>query len=278
MSDIPILYSPGLSGKWLKYIAIAKISYFSATAYVLNLLAGSLIILIRAWIYTQLYTVAYTSYSLEQVGGLTVVMVVWSLTLTQSFQTSARPYASVLIEEEVKSGTLAYSINRPYSYILFHYFQFMGRVVANLGTNLILGFIFTLILIGNISFTWQGVLFGTITLFFGYIIEFLFSMIIGLMAFWIEDVSAIRWIYSKGQLVFGGLLVPLSLLPEKVRNIAEWLPFSQMYYVPARLLVNFDYSLLHKFLITQAVWVVILGVATYWTYKKGQKYVSINGG
>ncbi len=280
MSEIKTLQSgSGLLGyKFLKYFEIAKVNYFNSSAYLVNLISRSAIVVIRIWIFTQLYKVSYAISGLSEIGGLTVAMVVWSLMMTQSFQTATRPQLSKIIDEEVKSGTLAYSVNRPYSYILFHFSGFIGRSIPNLFINLLIGALAALVLVGPIVFSWEALAFGAVLLFFGYILDFFVSLIIGLTAFWIEDTSAFTWIYSKGQLVFGGLILPIALFPDYLQKIAELLPFSQMYYGAARLIVHFEPSLFWQYLATQLVWILFFGVVAYYLFNKGIKHVSVNGG
>lgn len=280
MSEVKNLQSgSGLLGyKFLKYFEIAKVNYFNSAAYLVNLISRSAIVVIRIWIFTQLYKVSYAISGLSEIGGLTVAMVVWSLMMTQSFQTATRPQLSKLIDEEVKSGTLAYSVNRPYSYILFHFSGFIGRSIPNLFINLFIGSLTALVLVGPIGLSWEALAFGAILLFFGYILDFFVSLIIGLTAFWIEDTSAFTWIYSKGQLVFGGLILPIALFPDYLQKIAELLPFSQMYYGAARLIVHFEPSLFLQYLATQLVWILFFGVVAYYLFNKGIKHVSVNGG
>ena len=57
MSEIKALQSgSGLfRHKFLKYFEIAKVNYFNSSAYLLNLLSRSAIVIIRIWIFTQLY-------------------------------------------------------------------------------------------------------------------------------------------------------------------------------------------------------------------------------
>lgn len=264
--------------KLLKYFAVAKVNYNNVLTYLTNVFSRCATVMLRVWIFTQLYKVTYSTFKLDEVGGLTLVMVIWALMLTQSFQSATRPGVARIIEREVKSGSLAYSINRPYSYILFHYFGFLGRIFPNLIINILIGIIAVLILAGPIAISGAGLVFGLVLLFIGYTIDFYISLIIGLLSFWLEETSALMWIYSKGQLVFGGVILPIALFPDSLRGIAEVLPFSQLYYSAARLIVNFNWPLFGKFILIQLVWLLIFSLLARFIFNKGIKYVNINGG
>jgi len=264
--------------KVLKYFEVAKINYHNNATYGMKVIARSGMVIIRIWIFAQLYRASYSVSGATEIEGLTVRMVIWSLMFAQGFQIATKPVISKLIEEEVKTGTIAHTMNKPYSYILFHYFGFLGRTSLNLLANIAMGIIAVLLLVGPIHLAPIAVFSGILLLFLGYTLDFLIMFIIGISAFWIEDSSAFTWIYGKGQLVFGGLVIPLALFPESIRGIAELLPFSQLYYNAARIAVNFDTGLFLKFGATQLAWILIAGALSLYLFKKGVKNVSLNGG
>ena len=153
---------------FLKYFAVSRVNYRTNATYLTNLIARGLTVALRIWVFTQLYRVTYQMTGSYEINGLTVPMVIFALMFTQSFQVaSGHPRIFTLIDEEVKSGALAYSINKPYSYILFHYFGFLGRILSGLMFNLIVGFIAAFLLVGPLVFSWQGILSGVVLLFLG---------------------------------------------------------------------------------------------------------------
>jgi ABC-2 type transport system permease protein len=262
-----------------KYQEIAKINFTNSTTYITNVIVSSFTVLLRIWIFTQLYQVTYQFSGVSEINGLDIPMVIWVLALTQSFRTAiSRQTPNKLIEEEVISGTLAYTINRPYSYLLFHYFGFLGKSIPFLIPNLIISCLACLIFVGPITLTLSGILFAIVLLLAGTTIDYLISVSIALLSFWVEDVSAFRWIYSKGQMVLGGNVLPLALFPDYLRHIAEILPFSQLYYTPAQMLISPMFSTFSTFFIIQIIWITIFSGVAYTLFHKGVRNVSINGG
>lgn len=264
--------------KILKYTEIAKVNYRNNVTYVVNLISRSGLVLIRVWIFAQLYRATYAIAGTSEIGGLTVAMTVWSLAFTQSFQGATKPPVARLIDEEVKTGLVAYSMNRPYSYVLFHLFGFLGKSVPNILLNTCIGAGAALILVGPIRFTAQGLLLGSVLLFLGFVLDFFMSLNIGLAAFWIEDITPFVWIYQKSQTIFGGVILPIALFPDAIRRIAERLPFSQLFYSAARMVVHFDPALFKQYLVTQLVWITFFGIGAFWLFYRGTKHVSVNGG
>lgn len=264
--------------KTLKYFEIAKVNFNNSTAYLLNVFSRSALLILRIWIYTQLYTVTFAQNNSTEIGGLSLTMVIWSLMLAQSFNSSTKPMLSGQIDEEVKSGTIAYSINKPYSYSLFHYAGFIGRTVPNVFSNVVIGGLAAIVLVGPINFNLLALICGALLLLFGFTIDFFIGYIIGLTAFWIEDTSAFIWIYSKGQLVFGGMILPIALFPDYLKSIVEYSPFTQLYYSAARIIVNFEPALFWQYLLTQISWIAIFWLISFLLFKSSIKNVAINGG
>jgi len=79
-------------------------------------------------------------------------------------------------------------------------------------------------------------------------------------------------------MIFGGVIVPIALFPDYLQNIANYLPFSQLYYGAARLMVNFEMSLFKQFILIQLAWILIFALLSSYLFKKGIKNVSVNGG
>jgi len=261
-----------------KYLSVAKISVTERFHHASNLFGRALVVMVRIWIFAALYRATYHTAGVSLIQGLDVNAIVWMLVFTQSFRQSAWPIVAAIIDEDVKTGTLAYSINRPYSYPLFHFWSYVGRTGPNLLINVGSAILAALIFVGPIPLTLPAVAGGSVLLIMSYVLDFLFSFSIGLLAFWVEDTSAFQWIYFKGQLIFGGLILPLALFPQSLRSVAERLPFASMYYSAARLLVRFDAGLFYQFLLTQCIWIAIAIGITMLLFRKGVRNVELNGG
>lgn len=264
--------------KIIKYLSIAKINSQARTVHPANLIARSFSLVIRIWLFSQMYMVSYATLEASTINGLTIAMTMWSVMFVQCFRSATRPRVSEFIDQAVKEGSLAYSLNKPYSFILFHYFSFLGRALPGMILNVLIGIVIVFLLVGPIPITTTGLLVGCCLLFLGYTLDFFMNFLIGLSAFWLEDTTAVDWIYQRTQYVLGGLIVPISLFPDKVARIAELLPFSQLYYGAARSIVHFDQAIAIKYLSIQGCWILIASLVTIIAFRQGIKYVSLNGG
>ena len=143
------------------------------------------------------------------------------------------------MNEEIKSGNIAYKLNKPYSFVLYQLSEGMGqisvRLIMNLPVGLLLGYLYVGKLEGFDPVALPVVIISTIL---GILLNFFMDAFIGMTSFWTEDNSAFYWIVQKLSFMLG--LFPLEFLPAVIREIALYLPFSYIAYAPARLLTSFQ--------------------------------------
>ena len=240
------------------YRAVAYISSLSRTAFIGSLIMNGFLVGLYVWIIKQLYTATYAASHAQQIGGLNLTEVVWLLMFVQSFERATWPNPIAMIDNEIKSGSISYSLQRPYSYILYHLFSFFGRIAATATGNLLFGTIAALLLVGPCSITFHGLVGGAVAIILGYILDFCIFFMFGLCGFWVEDVKPFTWLYSKSKLVFGGVILPIAFFPAYVQKIVLLLPFSNLYYMASR--------------------IGILGSCAYALFAKGVRHVTISGG
>jgi ABC-2 type transport system permease protein len=268
-----------VSLKFNKYFEIAKITYYDSTAYMGDVLGMAGLIAVRIWMFSQLYTLAFKVSNSTEVGGLSLAQTIWILALTQSFHVSNRTRKVMKdIEYEIKNGNIAYSISKPYSYLWFNFSACLGVIGGHIFITTIIALITAALLVGLVKVTVGALIVGSILLVFGFIMNTLAILMIGLLAFWSEDISAYRWIYDKLLWVFGGIFLPVSLFPEKYKTLLEILPFNHMFYMPARIMIEGQTDLFFKYFLIQAFWIIIFGAILSFVYRRGIKQISINAG
>ena len=265
--------------KILKYWAAFKANYFTNTAYAADLFAMALSVVIRIWLFYQLYGVVFKEAGAEEIGGFNLPLTIWYLALAQCIINSTRPRLIIRgIMQDIQSGNIAYQIARPYGYILYNIFTAFGRIAANMLSALSLSVAACLLLVGSVDLTWQGLLAGCLLLVGGLLMNIIQSIAIGCLAFWSEDVTAFERIYHKANLVFGGVVVPLTFFPGVLRTVAELLPFSQSFYPPVHMVLDFNGSLFLRLALVQAFWILASLMLAALLFKKGVKNVNLNGG
>jgi ABC-2 type transport system permease protein len=264
--------------QWRKYYAIGRINLNNSLAYVWDAFSPTIFIMLFVYIFAQLWTVTFASQNASEIGGLTLNQTIWYFVWAELIQlTKADP--SNTIQQEVKEGSLAYTLGRPYNYLLYHFFQSLGasglRIVAVLAAGSVVAWTQT----GALhSFNLPSLPLLLVVTLFALAINFCIMAMIGLLAFLFEEVSAFRLVYSKINFIIGGLLIPIDFLPEGVQAVVRYLPFNLILYAPSKLFVAWDSAQFAQVIVLQGVWLGILGGLLTLFFRYGVQRVTINGG
>jgi ABC-2 type transport system permease protein len=101
---------------------------------------------------------------------------------------------------------------------------------------------------------------------------------IGLLAFWLEDVSPVYWIWQKLLFVLGGLMLPLDLYPEAVQRGAAFTPFPTVLAGPASFMLQAEGVSSGVLVYGMAFWSSATAFALWWIFRHARTTLAINGG
>jgi len=259
-----------------KYWFIFTTQVVNSLAYPGELIGRSLIILPFMWIFFQLWQVTFAASGAEVLNGLTLRDTLWYLMLAETIELS-RPRLGNIISEAVKDGSIAYFLNKPYDFLLYHFSTSLGETIFRALLNALLGGAIVWWLVGAPPQVWGWTL-ASLAIFGAWTLNFCLSGLIGLAAFVIEDISALQWIYQKFAFIFGGLLIPLDFYPAWLQTICHFLPFSSMTYGPARLFVTPSLETFAAVIGMQFFWILALGLLLNLAYRRGLTQLTVNGG
>ena len=259
-----------------KYFAIFNINLLNSLAYPAEMLMRSLMIVLFMWIFFQLWRVTFSAAGADVLNGLTLRDTMWYLLLAETLELG-RPRMARVIAQQVRDGSIAYLLNKPYDFLLYQLSTTMGETIFRAAMNAIFGGAVVFWLAGAPEHP-EGILIALPAVIGAWILHFCVTVMIGLSAFVAEDVSAFMWIYQKLAFVFGGMLVPLDFYPNWLQVIARALPFSSITYGPARLFVTPTLELFLNVMAVQIIWIVILALVLTFTYRRGVAYLTVNGG
>lgn len=260
----------------LKYGAVAATQVRSRWAYVGERLLSNFFLAVIIYVFVQLWRATFAATG-TVIDGLTLPQMIWYYVAAEVIQFSL-PRIHALIETEVRNGDLALRLNKPYQYLGFHVAAFLGDAVVQLVASLPVAAAVALLTVGPIELPLAAIpvlLFVWVTTL---LLHFAWAGIIGLCAFWLEDVTGLYFILDKVKWVLGGFMMPITLFPDWLQRIANSLPFRYMYGEPARLMVEFSWSRVGALLRGQALWLVIMFALLYGVYRLGVRRVDSNGG
>ncbi len=261
----------------LKYGSIVATNLQNQLAYVWDAIGRAVFIVIIMFIFVQLWTVVFESQGTTEIAGLTLTDTIWYFLIAEMVELGKFRH-DTKISDEVKDGSIAYALIRPYNFLAYHFFNGLGDTLVKMVLIFLLGLPIVLIYAGVPQISVGSVAATFIILLFALILDFFMASGIGLLAFVVEDTFPFRLIYQKLIFIIGGLLIPLDFLPEGLQHIARILPFSLVTYAPAKMFVAFDGSLFLNTLLLQLVWMGILGLGLYFQYGWVKKRLAVNGG
>ena len=112
-----------------------------------------------------------------------------------------------------------------------------------------------------------------------YLVSFFLKLCIGFTAFWLTEMFGILALVEVTSVVFGGMLLPLDLLPPALRALAAALPFQYIYYVPLSVMLGrLDGAELWTALAIQVGWAAALGLLAYAIWRRGLRRYEAFGG
>lgn len=259
-----------------KYWAVFTTQLQSAAAYPLDLAARSLSIVLFMVVFFGLWRAAYASQGAASIAGLSLSDTLWYLMLAETIVLS-RPRMAQQIAAQVKDGSIAYLLNKPYSFLLYQAAASLGDSALRMLFNGLAGGAVVWLLVGPPPALW-GLPMVLVAMALGWLIDFCVAALLGLSAFVAEEVTAFEWVYNKLLFLLGGLFIPIDFFPEWLQRLSKALPFAAAIYGPARLFVSPGAGAFGALLGVQLAWLVALGLLVALAYSKSMAYLSINGG
>ncbi len=184
------------------------------------------------------------------------------------------------IQERVRTGDIAMEMLRPYDYPLRMLFTDFGSITfyfitAVLPLYTLIFLIFNPILPTTLS---QVVLF-VISAILGYFIRYCIELTFGLFTFWLVETGGVEDVFYFSISLFSGSVVPLWFFPDWLEQLAMYLPFQGIYFVPNSIFVGqLTGQALFMALFTQVAWLAVCYALLRFVWAKASMKIVIQGG
>lgn len=260
-----------------KYLNITKMVILEKSQYLYNQLFKTIMYAIFIYIFLQLWKYMYSDSNI--IAGYTLVQMVWYVAFTEIIFGGLLPRTiRKELSEEIRSGKIAYILNKPFNYVYYVLSKYAGEVVVGLLTYLTTGVVISYLIIGPLEqFSLMSIPFIFISLILASLIMGLIYILISLTAFWVEENKPFFWIYEK-LLLCVGVLFPLEIFPITLQPFIKFSPVYVTMYAPAKMVVDFSYSKFFETFIFQIGYVLFFVALCALVYKKGVKKLNVNGG
>lgn len=144
------------------------------------------------------------------------------------------------VGDAIKKGQINTSLLKPYNVVLRHCiheqaWKVLSLLIAIPVSSIIL-FLFRDSVHIELSLV-KGILL-IVSLIFGGLLFALTEAIVGLTAFWLTEIRPVDRLVETLDMLFGGVLIPITLMPRIVFDVANILPFKYMFYAPVSILLG----------------------------------------
>lgn len=261
-----------------KYLFVFKSEVMSNLQYVFDIVVGFFGYFIMLFIFLNLWQYIYSD-PREMINGYTMNQMIWYVIITELLWSivSGRKLCKKICND-VRSGNIAYNINKPYSYIGYTLATHLGSATVKgilyICAGMLIGFLF----LGSFpNLTIFSILAILLTGIFAITISTLLITFIGLFSFIIEDANPFYWLYSKFILIIGTIF-PIEYFPKMIQPLLNWSPIYVVSYGPAKLFVDFTWNGFLSVFMAQIIYIFIAYGLCALLYKRGVKKLNVNGG
>lgn len=171
----------------------------------------------------------------EIAAGVTLT----SLTAYYFLLTVIGAFLSAHIEEsvafvDIQEGKISAYLLKPFSYYWSKFFEeipyrilqgFYGIIIL-LALRIIFGSFLT------VTDNLPIIVLALFTMILAYLLSFTMKIVLGVLAFWFTEMRAIFQVAEAIILIFAGYIMPLVMLPDNLKKLADNLPFAYVIYYP----------------------------------------------
>jgi len=261
-----------------KYLHIYKTTLIENLTYIPNILFGFVNFTVMMFIFLSLWQYMYSDSS-QVINGYTMEQMIWYVLIAEALWFGSRNKSLMRqISNDIKSGNIAYNINKPYNYIFYIIAKHLGEITIKFVAFAIIGTVLGKLFVGQIqNFNFANLPLILITVLLGVLINSGIRIAISIISFWIEDSTPFHWVYDKLILVVGTLF-PIEMFPVVLRPILKCTPIMVVTYGPAKLLIDFSMSNFIQVIIAQTIYLIVTFAIIMILYERGVKKLNVNGG
>ena len=261
-----------------KYLYIYKASLIESLTYIPDILFNFISFIVMIFIYLNLWEYMYSGDEML-INGYNIEQMIWYVLITETLWFGTRnKYLTTQVSQDIKTGNIAYNINKPYNYVFYIIGKHLGEITIKFIVFLIIGTVVGLLFVGKIpNFNFLNLPLIIVTAILGMLINSIIRITISIISFWIEDSTPFHWVYDKLILVLGTLF-PIEMFPKFLQPIIQCTPIFVVSYGPAKLFIDFSMKKFIQIILGQIIYLVIIFAIVLILYERGAKKLNVNGG
>jgi ABC-2 type transport system permease protein len=262
-----------MTARWSKYVAFAAIAAAQARRERGEIYGRMAFFAVILGVFSSLWRAVGEAGMPIAADARTLV---WYLAATEWIYLSAPP-VHLEIQETIRRGDIVYRLGRPVSFVCSECATGLGLLAVRAPVLAVTAFVCALAFTGTVP-PLRALL---MVVPFGLAAAALLTILwvwIGMLAFWLHDVSPVSWVWQKLMFVLGGLMLPLPLYPLFVQRVAALTPFPVLLSEPASIVLGAAGTSSAALAIRLAAWCVVTAVGMAVMFRRATSALSVNGG
>ena len=213
------------------------------------------------------------------INNTTYIVAAWSMFFYFAFSVFRLRDISRAIMQDVQSGNIEILFSKPVSYLAYRMWWQVGAGLYPFLVISLAGAIVLALIVGLPATMSVSIFVPTVVLvvLLGTLLSLFLYAIVGLLAFWIEDINPVFWIVDKTVMILGGSYLPVALFPDLMYKIAVWSPFGASQFITHTVYETWATEWVMKIGI-QALWILVAAIIVFILFAKAREKVSVNGG
>lgn len=266
-----------------KYVNIFRVSLIERMAYRGDFLLGTVLRFFPVITTILLWQAVFKGTDQRQIGGFSEnKMIAYLLLIHISRMFSSMPGLSGSIARDIRGGTLKKYLIQPLDMIGYLLSYRAAHKVAYITTSAGPYAALFLICSGYFVDLWPDpltLLAYIASLLLAFVIGFFFEASMGMVGFWLLEVTSLLWVVNTVNYFVSGQMFPLDMLGPPWDTILKWLPFQYLAYFPAIVFLGkVQGTALVEGLLMELGWAVVLIVLSRWLFARGLRRYSAYGG
>jgi ABC-2 type transport system permease protein len=251
---------------WRKYYRVWRVSLAERMTYRADFLLGTFLRMLPMVTTILLWQAIYQGSGQTTLAGFQYrEMIAYLLLVHISRMFSSMPGLASGIAREIREGTLKKYLIQP--------LDLLGYLISYRAAHKITYIVTAALPYGIIFYLCRG--------FFvlSFLIGFYFEAAVGMVAFWIMEVTSVLYIVITLNYFISGQMLPLDLLPEPWAGFLKAMPFQFMAYFPAVVFLGkVQGADLAWGLALEAFWALFFALLARFLYRRGLRHYGAYGG
>lgn len=260
------------------YLELIRIRFLTMLAYRVNYYSGIIIYTINIGAYYFTWRAIYGS--AESLAGFTADQMTTYIAVSWMARAFYFNNLDREIANEIRDGSVAVQMTRPYNYLLVKMMQGLGEGLFRLTLFMVPGMMLACLIfpVQMPADPLRWVLF-VVMIWFSFLINSQINILAGLCTFFLENNEGLIRMKRVAIDLLSGVFVPISFFPLWAEKLLNWTPFPAITYLPSSVFTGrVPDAEAWQALLVQAVWFAVLIVPILVMWRASRRRLFVQGG